>query len=160
MPVPAGFPAGTGVLSLEILCMNVERIEAVLKLLQHQSHVGEISVEAADWKLRARRIRGLIPSPPMQLVATDDDATPERQVIRAGMVGIYRAPSKPLRAGDFVTEDTLVGNIDSMRILNPISAQQSGYLVSALVEDGDAVEYGQELFVLDASSSLDTEART
>jgi acetyl-CoA carboxylase biotin carboxyl carrier protein len=141
--------------------MNVERIEAVLQLLQQQAHVGEVEVEGADWKLRARRIRGMAPavsliSPPEE----DDGGAPERQEIRAGMVGIYRAPKKPLRAGDFVTAESVVGNIDSMRILNAVTALQSGYLVGVLVEDGDAVEYGQTLFVLDAAVTAEPDSRS
>lgn len=141
--------------------MNVERIEAVLQLLQQQAHVGEVSVEGAGWKLRARRIRGLMSPPPESVsLAEDDGGAPERQVIRAGMVGIFRAPKKTLRSGDFVTAETVVGNIDSMRIMNAITAQHSGYVVSTLVEDGDAVEYGQELFVLDATVTNEPDSRS
>jgi oxaloacetate decarboxylase alpha subunit len=141
--------------------MNVERIEAVLRLLQRQSHVGEVAVEGDDWKLRARRIRGLFPPPPAELDPTaEPESTTERHVVRAGMVGIYRAPKKQPRPGDVVAEDTVMGNIDSMRILNPIVAHQSGYVVTTLVEDGDAVEYGQELFILDPSHSPDLDSRS
>lgn len=140
--------------------MNVERIEAILQLLRQQAHIGEIAVESADLTLRARRLRGFLPPPEAPGQVEEDTSVPERQVIRAGMVGIYRAPKKPLRPGDFVTAGTVVGNIDSMRILNPISAQHSGYIVSTLVEDGDAVEYGQELFVLDVAMSGDGESHS
>ncbi|MCC2670659.1 MAG: oxaloacetate decarboxylase alpha subunit [Armatimonadetes bacterium] len=141
--------------------MNVERIEAVLRLLQRQSHVGEVAVEGEGWKLRARRIRGLFPPPPPDAAEADEAVqVSDRQVVRAGMVGIYRAPKKPLRPGDHVAEDAVLGNIDSMRILNPIVAQQTGYVVTALVEDGDAVEFGQELFVLDPNRSPDLDSRS
>jgi biotin carboxyl carrier protein len=141
--------------------MNVERIEAVLRLLQRQSHVGEVAIEGEDWKLRARRIRGLFP-PPSAVPEGEAEAEPaaERHVVRAGMVGIYRAPKKQLRPGDVVAEESVLGNIDSMRILNPIVAHQSGYVVTTLVEDGDAVEYGQELFILDPSHSPDLDSRS
>lgn len=140
--------------------MNVERIEAILRLLQRQSHIGEVAVEGEDWKLRARRIRGLLPPPPVELsVAEEAAATSERYVIQAGGVGIYRAPKKPLRPGEFVAAEAVVGNIETMGILNAITAQEGGYLVNALIEDGEAVEYGQELFVLESSLPTDLDSR-
>ena len=35
--------------------MDLERVEALLKLLQRQDHVGTLAVEGEDWKIRARR---------------------------------------------------------------------------------------------------------
>jgi len=140
--------------------MNVERIEAILRLLQRQSHIGEVAVEGEDWKLRARRIRGLLPAPQVELAGSDATAaTPERHVILAGGVGIYRAPKKPLRPGELVAAEAVVGNIETMGILNAVTAQEAGYLVNTLIEDGDAVEYGQELFVLEPSLPEDLDSR-
>ena len=140
--------------------MNVERIEAILRLLQRQSHIGEVAVEGEDWKLRARRIRGLLPAPPVELAASDEAATAsERYVIQAGGVGIYRAPKKPMRAGEFVAAEAVVGNIETMGILNAVTALEAGYLVNTLIEDGDAVEYGQEPFVLEPSLPADLDSR-
>lgn len=140
--------------------MNVERIEAILRLLQRQSHIGEVAVEGEDWKLRARRIRGLLPAPQVELSGSAETAAAaERHVILAGGVGIYRAPKKPLRPGELVVAEAVVGNIETMGILNAVTAQEAGYLVNTLVEDGDAVEYGQELFVLEPSLPEDLDSR-
>lgn len=140
--------------------MNVERIEAILRLLQRQSHIGEVAVEGAEWKLRARRIRGLLPPPQPELTGgSETPATPERHIIQAGGVGIYRAPKKALRTGEFVAAETVVGNIETMGILNVVTAQEGGYLVNTLIEDGEAVEYGQELFVLEPSLPEDLDSR-
>lgn len=140
--------------------MNVERIEAILRLLQRQSHIGEVAVEGAEWKLRARRIRGLLPSPPEEATPGDQAAAaPERYVIQAGGVGIYRAPKKGLRPGEFISAEASVGNIETMGILNAVTAQEAGYLVNTFIEDGEAVEYGQELFVLEPSLPADLDSR-
>ena len=129
--------------------MNLDRIEAILRLLQQQGHVGELSAEGDGWRLRARKGFGIPPPPPTDLLLPAEELPgPERRRVTSTMVGIYRAPAEPLRPGDHVGQGTTVGSIESMRILNPITVEESGYLAEALVEDGDPVEYGQELFIL------------
>jgi biotin carboxyl carrier protein len=129
--------------------MNLDRIEAILRLLQRQVHVGEISVDGQGWRLQARRAPGA-PMPPFMEtpVSADEPAEPERVSIRAGQVGVFRAPRRPLSVGDEVERGAAVGQIDSMRILNPVVAEMGGRVEKILVEDGEPVEYGQELFVL------------
>lgn len=141
--------------------MNVERIEAILRLLQRQAHVGEVAVEGADWKLRARRIRGSMLRVPAELPGAEEaEASSQRFVVQAGGVGIYRAPKNAPRVGDYIPPEAVVGNIETMGILNAVTAQTGGYLVSAYVEDGEAVEYGQELFVLESSLPTDLDSRS
>jgi acetyl-CoA carboxylase biotin carboxyl carrier protein len=54
-----------------------------------------------------------------------------------------------------VKRGATVGHIDSMRILNPVVAEESGTVIEVLVEDGDPVEYGQRLFVLSDALPLE-----
>ena len=129
--------------------MNLDRVEALLKLLQRQQHVGTLSVEGDGWRLHARRgdIFPMVP-PSETPVEEEAEAEDDRHVVRALAVGIYRAPESPVRDGDFISEGRQLGDIDSMRILNAVTTEHSGYVAEALVEDGDPVEYGQQLFVL------------
>jgi biotin carboxyl carrier protein len=129
--------------------MNLERVEALLKLLQRQQHVGTLSVEGEGWRLHARR-GNIIPMVPVAEPSVEAETEPEvdRHVVRALAVGIYRAPDMPVRSGDFISEGKQLGDIDSMRILNSVTTEHSGYVAEALVEDGDPVEYGQQLFVI------------
>jgi acetyl-CoA carboxylase biotin carboxyl carrier protein len=131
--------------------MNLDRIEAILRLLQRQEHVGEIDVEGQNWRLRARKAPGTLLPGVVEVLPEEEISSPgepAEHVIRAGMVGIYRAPELPIRSGQLVSAGAPVGSIDSMRILNPIVPQETGYVKEVLVEDGDPVEYGQRLFVL------------
>jgi biotin carboxyl carrier protein len=127
--------------------MNLERIEAILRLLQRQEHAGALTVEGDGWRLSARRGRGFPIAPGIEL-PPEPPETENRHVVRAGVVGVYRAPEAALSPGDFVRRGASLGSIDSMRIPNPLFADDSGYVLEARVEDGDPVEYGQELFVL------------
>jgi acetyl-CoA carboxylase biotin carboxyl carrier protein len=81
-------------------------------------------------------------------ITEDGQPEPERHAIPAPLVGFFRALDNPPLPGDHVTEGSVVGHIDSMRILNPVTAAESGYVVSTSVEDGEPVEFGQELFAL------------
>jgi acetyl-CoA carboxylase biotin carboxyl carrier protein len=70
------------------------------------------------------------------------------------MVGtFYRAPSpgaKPfVEVGDTIKEGETVCIIEAMKILNEIEADKSGTVVKVLCESGQAVEYGQPLFVIE-----------
>jgi oxaloacetate decarboxylase alpha subunit len=135
--------------------MNLERTEAMLRLLQRQEHVSEIAVEGDGWRLAARRAHGyfLPPMPPLDLTAEEEAAKEEGpvQVIRAALVGVYRAPvtaggiPAPLRPGDSLEPGSAAGAIEALRIQTPITVEHGGTVMEVLVEDGDPVEYGQEL---------------
>ncbi|MFN3649678.1 MAG: acetyl-CoA carboxylase biotin carboxyl carrier protein [Armatimonadota bacterium] len=128
--------------------MDLDRVEAIARLLQRQGHVGEIEVESGDFKLRARRMPGLPLTAAEPDAGFEDRALPEPHRIRSGWVGVFRARAPLPEIGSYVEAGTVLGQIDSMRVLNPVAADQSGYLLASRVEDGDGVEYGQELFVL------------
>jgi predicted deacylase len=130
--------------------MNLERIEAILQLIERQSHVGELSAEGDGWRIRVRKAPGLptfLADEP--LTAEEERETPERLVVQADRVGIYRAAGKAPRVGDAVAAGAILGQIDSMGILNAVTTEAKGRLVETLVEDGDPVEYGQVLFALE-----------
>ena len=71
--------------------------------------------------------------------------------IKSPMVGtFYRSPSPESKAfvdpGAKVVENTVVCIIEAMKIMNEIQAEAKGTIIEALVESGQAVEYGQKLF--------------
>ena len=70
------------------------------------------------------------------------------------MVGtFYRSASpgaKPfVEVGDLVKEGETICIIEAMKILNEIEADKSGMVKKILCENGQAVEYGQPLFLID-----------
>jgi biotin carboxyl carrier protein len=141
--------------------MNVDRVEAVLRLLQRQGHIGAVAIDGSGWSLRAKKVPGMMmpPAPDASASADEKDANPNRHVVRATMVGVYRAPSQPLQPGDFISRGATVGSIDSMRILNPVTTDQGGYVLDLLLEDGDPVEFGQELLVMNTEIRSQEESR-
>ena len=67
------------------------------------------------------------------------------------MVGtFYSAPSPDSPAfaaiGSKVSADTVVCIIEAMKVMNEIQSEISGSITEILVENGDAIEFGQPLF--------------
>lgn len=138
--------------------MNVERVEAILRLLNAQPYIGDVAVEGEGWRVHARRGAG--PSPlDVPDAAAETLPGEDRRPIRAGRVGIFRASPKAPAIGDHVAQGDEVGSIEAMHIFNPVTADESGFLQQVLVEDGDPVEYGQELFLLTSELDADESAR-
>ncbi len=88
------------------------------------------------------------------------DATQEETsaiYITSPMVGTFYTASSPdaapfAKIGDQVGPESVVCIIEAMKVFNEIPAECSGKIVSMLVENGDAVEFGQKLFRLQSSS--------
>lgn len=69
------------------------------------------------------------------------------------MVGtFYQAPSPDsdpyVKVGDQIVSDTIVCIVEAMKLFNEIEAEVEGEIVEVLVKDGELVEYGQPLFLV------------
>ncbi|MGN4024359.1 acetyl-CoA carboxylase biotin carboxyl carrier protein, partial [Burkholderia gladioli] len=74
-------------------------------------------------------------------------------VVTSPMVGtFYRAPSPGadpfVQVGDTVKEGQTICIIEAMKLLNEIESDKAGVVKEILVENGQAVEYGQPLYVI------------
>jgi acetyl-CoA carboxylase biotin carboxyl carrier protein len=95
-------------------------------------------------------------SQPQQEASATHAALSERSglhKITSPMVGtFYSAPSPDaanyVKAGDNVSESTVVCIIEAMKLMNEIEAEVRGEIVEVLVENGQLVEYGQDLFLV------------
>jgi acetyl-CoA carboxylase biotin carboxyl carrier protein len=80
-------------------------------------------------------------------------ATPEGHVVKSPMVGsFYRSPSPGAKSfvdvGQNVKEGDTLCIIEAMKLLNEIESDKSGVIKAILVENGQAVEFGQPLFII------------
>ncbi|MFG1706560.1 acetyl-CoA carboxylase biotin carboxyl carrier protein [Nonomuraea sp. M3C6] len=121
--------------------------------------VGDMSVEL-EWPEAAAT-----PAPEPQILragaaagetetAADVRDSPDAVVVVAPLVGtFYRAISPESRAfvevGDTVEVGQQVAIIEAMKLMNAVQADDSGRVVEVLVKNGDPVEYGEPLFVLE-----------
>lgn len=73
------------------------------------------------------------------------------QVIKAPIVGTFYQSSAPdespfVKVGDTISQGDVVCIIEAMKFMNEVNSEVSGTIVEILVQDGEFVEFGQELF--------------
>lgn len=157
--------------------MKIEEIKTIVKLMSDHD-LTEFKIEAEAYNLCIRRGSGAAaPAPvmvaaapaPVQMTAPVAAAAPAPaapaaapapaapvsvETIDAPLVGtFYRAASPEAQAfvkvGDHIAPDTVIGIIEAMKVMNEIKAEKSGVIKEVLVENGQPVEFGQPLFVIE-----------
>jgi acetyl-CoA carboxylase biotin carboxyl carrier protein len=147
--------------------MDIRKVKKLMELLE-QSGMSEIEIKEGEESVKISRYGNTPlqpqsfvqqPIPASQAIATPPSSTTEAlslniNSITSPMVGTYySAPSptaKPfVSIGQQVKEGDTIGIIEAMKIMNQIEADQSGVVVNILVKDGDAVEFGQPLIVIE-----------
>jgi len=79
---------------------------------------------------------------------------PNEHVITAPMVGTFYASSSPgakafVEIGDEVKVGQVLCIIEAMKMMNQIEADRAGRITSIMARNGDPVEFGQPLFVVE-----------
>ena len=128
------------------------RLAAILVEL----NLAEIEVTAGEVRVRLQRSVGGVsvpPTPSGTLPGVTEVAT-SLITIEAPMVGTFYRASSPeadpyVREGDVVKEGQILCIIEAMKLMNDIESKVSGRIHKVLVDNAQAVEYGQPLFLLD-----------
>lgn len=94
------------------------------------------------------------PATPTLEIAQDAPVQVSGKPVIAPMVGTFYRASRPgadpfVKVGDRVKAGQSLCIIEAMKLMNEIEAEFSGKVVDILVEDGQPVEYGQNLFIID-----------
>jgi acetyl-CoA carboxylase biotin carboxyl carrier protein len=149
--------------------MDLRKLKKLIDLVQ-ESGIAELEITEGEERVRISRNAAPAASAqplaavPVQPTARTPEATlpapeaPEGHLLKAPMVGtFYRAPSpeaKPfVEVGQTVAEGDTVCIIEAMKLLNEIEADAAGVIKSILVENGQPVEYGEPLLVIDTAGS-------
>jgi acetyl-CoA carboxylase biotin carboxyl carrier protein len=157
--------------------MDLRKLKKLIDLVQ-ESGIGEIEITEGEEKVRISR-QGASPAPvimaapPMQTVgyqaaapapaagapagpgaAPAAAAEPQGHQLKSPMVGtFYRAPSPGapsfVEIGQSVTKGQTLCIIEAMKLLNEIESDVAGTVKAILVENGQPVEYGQPLFLIE-----------
>lgn len=143
--------------------ISVEQLRHLVHLLD-QSDVSEVELKRAEegtrLVLRKAKVQenGHQHEQPM-LVPTSEEPMPEpvsteRKVV-APLVGIFHVWAKPkggslVAVGDRVKAGQLVATIQSLNLINEVESPVAGRVIEILVQEGQAVEYGQPLMVVDS----------
>jgi len=99
---------------------------------------------------------GLTPVGPGRESRDGDDHHGGRIVARSPAVGIFQ-PRSEARAGTKVRAGDRLGSVDMLGIMQEVVAPSDGVVGASLVETGDAVEYGQDLILIEFASAAPSE---
>lgn len=151
--------------------MDLRKLKKLIDLVE-ESGIAEIEVTEGEEKVRiTRTVAGSQPShtPPPAINAmpaapaavaasTPADTTPAHkdlsQALKSPMVGtFYRAasPNAPafVEVGQSVNAGDTLCIIEAMKLMNEIEADRSGVIKEILVANGQPVEYGEPLFIIE-----------
>lgn len=151
--------------------MDLRKLKTLIDLVQ-QSGIAELEITEGEEKVRISRFGApgapamasqqvMMPAVAMPVAEiaepAADTAAPveaEDHAVKSPMVGTFYRASTPgakpfVEVGQTVKTGETVCIIEAMKLLNEIEADRDGVIKAILVENGQPVEYGQPLFVID-----------
>jgi acetyl-CoA carboxylase biotin carboxyl carrier protein len=161
--------------------MDFEDIERILQLVREHDLV-EFELERDGLKLRVRKVPGAgelpvlqAPPAPLQALPTSmgpppappvpavtaapppEDTEVELAVVKSPIVGTFYRSAEPgapafVEVGERVRKDQVLCIIEAMKLMNEITSEYEGELVSVYVDNGTPVQYGERLFAIKTSS--------
>jgi acetyl-CoA carboxylase biotin carboxyl carrier protein len=149
--------------------VDIRKVKKLIEMLE-ASHLGEIEIKEGEESIRISRGSSAAPAPvasapmaaapaPIPAPAAGAEsvavkAMPSGHPVSSPMVGtFYRAPSPDAQPFVEVGTTVNVGDplciIEAMKMLNEIEADRAGVIKAVLKENGQPVEYGETLFVIE-----------
>ena len=151
--------------------MDLRKLKTLIDLIS-ESNVSELEITEAEGKVRIVKsgttvVQQYMAAAPVPATAAPAvAAAPELPApvaaaeqssghqVKSPMVGTFYRASSPgaksfVEVGNVVQEGDTICIIEAMKILNEIEADKSGTITQVLCENGQAVEYGQPLFVIE-----------
>jgi len=154
--------------------MDLRKLKTLIELVE-TSGIAELEIQEGEERVRITRATAVAAgAPPMALhtaqhqaaatppavalaavpAAEAAPAEPEGHQVKSPMVGtFYRSAtpgSKPfVEVGDRVEEGGTLCIIEAMKLMNEIESDKAGVVKAILTENGQPVEFGQPLFVIE-----------
>lgn len=156
--------------------MDIRKVKKLIELLE-ESGIAELEIKEGEESVRISRYGTqpqVMAAPPMpatmitpsanrpphtpgveaEMAPAAEPVTPDGHIVTSPMVGTYYASPSPgepafVSVGGAVAVGDTLCIVEAMKILNQIEADVSGVVSAVLVEDGEPVEYGQPLFVVE-----------
>jgi acetyl-CoA carboxylase biotin carboxyl carrier protein len=155
--------------------MDMRKLKTLVDLVS-ESNISELEITEAEGKVRIVKAGYGVPTTmmmpasapmmmhaaPQQAAAPASEAAPAAEaapvqtghVVKSPMVGtFYRSASpgaKPFaEIGTAIKEGDPICIVEAMKIMNEIESDMTGTVTKILVENGQAVEYGQPLFIVE-----------
>lgn len=152
--------------------MDLRKLKTLIDLVS-ESNVSELEITEAEGKVRIVKSGATVvhqyaaaPAPaagapaaapaaaPVAELPAPTPAEPTGHIVKSPMVGTFYRASSPgaksfVEVGSVVKEGETICIIEAMKILNEIEADKSGTISRIFGENGQAVEYGQPLFIIE-----------
>ena len=151
--------------------MDLRKLKTLIDLVS-ESNVSELEITEAEGKVRIVKGGGAVVhqaapavmaapalaaapvAAPAAAAAVPVAEVPSGHIVKSPMVGTFYRSSSPgakpfVEIGTSVKEGETICIIEAMKILNEIETDKSGTITKILCENGQAVEYGQPLFVIE-----------
>lgn len=152
--------------------MDIRKVKKLIELLE-ESGIAEIEITEGEESVRISRYAAAAPpmivptapapaaaaapAPPAATPALDTaqpEAPAEGHTVCAPMVGTYYSAPAPgakafVQVGSTVEAGDTLCIIEAMKMMNQIEAEIGGTIVSILAENGEPVEFGQPLFIIE-----------
>jgi acetyl-CoA carboxylase biotin carboxyl carrier protein len=155
--------------------MDMRKLKTLVDLVS-ESNISELEITEAEGKVRIVKAGYGVPTTmmmpaPAQMMApmapmapavaaeaaapaAAEAAAPTGHVVKSPMVGTFYRSSSPgskpfVDVGTTVKEGDPICIVEAMKIMNEIEADMAGTVSKILVENGQAVEYGQPLFIIE-----------
>jgi acetyl-CoA carboxylase biotin carboxyl carrier protein len=154
--------------------MDLRKLKTLIDLVS-ESNISELEITETEGKVRIVKGGGAAPVQYVQTLAAPQtaaapaagapaapaapsapaaEAAPSGHAVKSPMVGTFYRSSSPgapafVEVGSKVSEGDTLCIIEAMKILNEIEADKSGTVTQILGENGQAVEYGQPLFIIE-----------
>jgi len=152
-----------------ILQFDLDSIREIAQLLR-ESELGEICLETTEEDAPVTRLslrRATAPAPvtspvyapiaeqstPASAIESEEAPIgPKKVDVNSLSVGVFRSAKVPVNVGDLVKAKQVLGNVESLRVPNEIAASVAGRILEISTSEGQGVEYGQTLFVIEETS--------
>jgi acetyl-CoA carboxylase biotin carboxyl carrier protein len=153
--------------------MDLRKLKTLIDLVS-ESNISELEITEADGKVRiVKADPSLIAQPgqahmvamaapvalapaaaPAAAPVAETPAAPAGHAVKSPMVGTFYRTANPgakpfVELGSVVKEGQPVCIIEAMKIMNEIEADKSGTVTKVFCENGQAVEFGQPLFIIE-----------
>jgi acetyl-CoA carboxylase biotin carboxyl carrier protein len=156
--------------------LDIRKVKKLIELLE-ESGIAEIEIKEGEEAVRISRMPtgGVVthvqpmvhaappaaaatPAAPVTAIAAGAPAAPPRRanehVVAAPMVGTFYAAASPgakpfVEIGSEVKEGQVLCIIEAMKMMNQIESDKAGKITAIMATNGDPVEFGQPLFVIE-----------
>ncbi|MFA7676901.1 MAG: acetyl-CoA carboxylase biotin carboxyl carrier protein [Candidatus Omnitrophota bacterium] len=136
--------------------MEPDKLKKFIKFME-ENNLSELEIEEEGKRIRLKKniaeiaqVAAAIPAQP----SAKEEVQDKTVEIKSPMVGtFYRAPSpgaKPyVEIGQIIKPGDVVCIVEAMKLMNEIKAEFTGRIVKIPVENGEPVEFGQSLFMIE-----------